>query len=156
MALNEKQKRFADEYLVDLNATQAAMRAGYSARSAYSQGHRLLQYPEVKGYISAQQEKLREKLEFTREMVIGEIAKIAFGDIRGVLDWSEGGITLVPSSRIPDDVAASISEVKAMSSGISVKQYDKLRALDLMSKILGFYEDQKEKDEAMPLLVDEP
>ncbi len=156
MALNEKQKRFADEYLVDLNATQAARRAGYSERSAYSQGHRLLQYPEVKGYIGAQQEKMREKLEITREMVIGEIAKIAFCDIRGVLDWSEGGITLVPSARIPDDVAASISEVKAMSSGISVKQYDKLRALDLMAKVLGVYEASKDKGEAMPLLVDEP
>lgn len=156
MGLNEKQKRFADEYLLNFNVAQAAIRAGYSAKTAYSQGHRLLQYPAVSEYIQNQQEKLQKKLEITREMVVSEIARIAFGDIRGVLDWSEGGITLLPSSRISDDVAASISEVKTMSSGISVKQYDKLRALDLMAKVLGFYEDNKEKDELMPLLVDEP
>lgn len=156
MGLNDKQKRFADEYLIDLNATQAAIRAGYSPKTAYSQGHRLLQYPAVKGYIGSQQERLQEKLEISREMVIGEIAKIAFCDIRGVLDWSENGVALLPSSRISDEVAASIAEVKTMSSGISVKQYDKLRALDLISKVLGFYEDSKDKGDAMPLLVDEP
>ena len=60
--LNDKQQRFADEYLIDLNATQAAIRAGYNKKSAYSQGQRLLKNDEVKSYI---EERMAEKQEET-------------------------------------------------------------------------------------------
>lgn len=154
--MREKQKRFAEEYLMDLNATQAAMRAGYSEKTAYSQGSRLLKHPQVKAYVEEKQKVMQEHLEIRRERVVEEMAKIAFGDIRDLLEWSDEGVSLLPSSRLSDDTAASIAEVKEMASGVTVKQYDKLRALDLMAKMLGLYEEGKEKDTAVPLLVDEP
>lgn len=156
MELKEKQKRFAEEYLLDLNATQAALRAGYSPKTAYSQGSRLLKHPQVKKYVEEKQKSMQETLGINRERVVEEIAKIAFGDIRDFLVWSEEGVSLLPSNRLSDDAAASIAEVKEMTSGVTVKQYDKLRALDLIAKMLGMYEESKEKDSLVPLLVDEP
>ena len=79
--LNDKQKRFAEEYTVDLNLTQAAKRAGYSKKTAYSMGSELLKKPEVKQYVEKQQAKLSQKTEITAERVLQEIAKLAFADI---------------------------------------------------------------------------
>ena len=60
--MTAKQKRFCDEYLIDLNATQAAIRSGYSEKTAYSQGQRMLKNVEVKAYIDAELEKIRNNL----------------------------------------------------------------------------------------------
>lgn len=156
MALNEKQKRFAEEYVMSLNATQAATRAGYSEKTAYSQGHRLLTNDEVSKYIQVLREELQEKTEITKEMIINEAAQIAFGNVSKVARWTNNVITLIPSNELPDEVKATIAEIKETKFGISIKQYDKLRALDLISKILGFYEDGKDKGEAPPLRIDDP
>lgn len=156
MALNEKQKRFAEEYVMSLNATQAATRAGYSEKTAYSQGHRLLTNDEVSKYIQVLREELQEKTEITKEMIINEAAQIAFGNVSKVARWTNNVITLIPSNELPDEVKATIAEIKETNFGISIKQYDKLRALDLISKILGFYEDGKDKGEAPPLRIDDP
>lgn len=75
--LNEKQKRFCDEYLVDLNATQAAKRAGYSQRTAYSQGHDLLKHPEIK----AQIEKRLEESAMTKTEALRLVSDIARGNL---------------------------------------------------------------------------
>lgn len=71
--LNEKQQRFVDEYLVDLNATQAAIRAGYSKKTAYQQGHELLKHPEVEQAISAAKAERAERTEITKDMVVQEL-----------------------------------------------------------------------------------
>lgn len=78
MPLNEKQKRFVLEYLIDLNATQAAIRAGYSKKTAYSMGQENLKKPEIQKAIQAKQNKLQNKLEITQERVLQELAQIAF------------------------------------------------------------------------------
>lgn len=78
MSLNEKQKRFVLEYLIDLNATQAAIRAGYSKKTAYSMGQQNLKKPEIQKAIQAKQNKLQHKLEITQERVLGELAQVAF------------------------------------------------------------------------------
>ena len=76
--LTKKQERFAEEYLVDLNATQAAIRAGYSPKTAYSMGQRLLKNVEVQKAIQAAMEQRSKRTEITQDLVLDEIGKVAF------------------------------------------------------------------------------
>ena len=78
--LTEKQKRFCEEYLIDLNATQAAIRAEYSAKTAYSMGQRLLKNVEVQKYISQLQNSQSERTQITADTVLKELKKIALAD----------------------------------------------------------------------------
>jgi len=73
---NKKHKQFADEYLVDFNATQAAIRAGYSEKTAYSQGQRLLKNVEIKEYIQSEQDKSSEALKISREDILQDLLDI--------------------------------------------------------------------------------
>jgi phage terminase small subunit len=77
MSLNAKQDRFAREYVVDYNATQAAIRAGYSDQSAYSQGQRLLKHAEVSRFVETLKAETDQKLELSREFVISGLMNIA-------------------------------------------------------------------------------
>ena len=78
--LNPKQERFVQEYLIDMNATQAAIRAGYSEKTAYSQGQRLLKHGELAARLAQKQDALSTKLDVTAERVIDELAMLAFYD----------------------------------------------------------------------------
>ena len=80
MALTAKQKAFVQEYLVDLNATQAAIRAGYSKRSAYSTGQRMLKNDEVQKAIQKAQKRREERTEVTQDYVIAKLREIAEKD----------------------------------------------------------------------------
>lgn len=75
--LTEKQKRFADEYMIDLNGTQAAIRAGYSAKTAMEQGSRLLSNVKVQEYLSESRQKVSEKLELSHEWVLTRLKEIS-------------------------------------------------------------------------------
>lgn len=75
--LTDKQARFVAEYLIDGNATRAAMAAGYSERSAMRQGSDLLRAPNVKKALDAGRRRLAKKLELTAEKVLGDIARVA-------------------------------------------------------------------------------
>lgn len=81
MALTEKQKRFADEYLTDLNATQAAIRAGYSEKTARSIGQRLLTKVDIQKYIQERLKERQERFEITQEMIVNELCKLGFAKI---------------------------------------------------------------------------
>ena len=91
------QKRFADEYLIDLNAKQAAMRAGCEAGTAESTAWRFLGDPEVATYIRRQRVIWAARLEFLRERILAALAKIAFGSIADIIDFDQP----IPSLR-PD------------------------------------------------------
>lgn len=80
MALTAKQKAFVQEYLVDLNATQAAIRAGYSKRSAYSTGQRMLKNDEVQKAIQKAQKRREERTEVTQDYVIAKLREIVEKD----------------------------------------------------------------------------
>lgn len=86
MALTAKQERFVQEYLVDLNATQAAIRAGYSARTAYSMGQRLLKNVEVQAAIQAAMDKRSQRVEITQDTVVEELAKIGLAEAHDYSD----------------------------------------------------------------------
>ena len=81
--LTGKQQNFVNEYLIDLNATAAAKRAGYSEKSAYHSGWENLRKPEIVAEISKRQKRMAEKLEITQEMVVERLAKIGFSDVGG-------------------------------------------------------------------------
>lgn len=160
--LTPKQKRFVEEYLIDLNATQAAIRAGYSQRTANEQGARLLVNVSIAAAIEAAKEKRSERTEITQDMVLQELAKIGFSDIRKVVRWGETmvrtetdkdgndvevpyhGLALIDSTEIDDATAAAISEVTEGRNGLTVKLHDKKGALVDIGRHLGMFKDRVE------------
>ena len=160
--LTPKQARFVEEYLIDLNATQAATRAGYSAKTAASQGERLLRNVEVAKAIQAAQAARSARTEITQDMVLRELAKIGFSDIRKVVRWgttelrtTEGkdgeavtepyhGLRLVAADEIDDDTAAAIAEVSEGRDGLKVKFHDKKGALVDIGRHIGMFKDRVE------------
>lgn len=149
--LEPRQQRFVDEYLVDLNATQAAIRAGYSKKTAQPASSRLLSHVIIADAIAAKRAKLAEKFEVTRDQVLREYAKIGFSDIRRAITWgntvrtiqdgvetTSHGVSLLASEDIDQDTAAAIAEISETKDGLKLKFHDKRAALDSLSKILGF------------------
>ena len=80
--MTSKQKKFCDEYLIDHNATQAAIRAGYSKKTAYSMGCENLKKPEIKKYIKERQKKASATAEITMDKVIKALERIGFAEIK--------------------------------------------------------------------------
>ncbi len=80
MALTEKQKRFVEEYLVDLNATQAAIRAGYKGKTAGQTGSENLKKPEIQEAITRAIQNRQKRTEITQDRVLSELGKVAFSD----------------------------------------------------------------------------
>src|SRR4051794_18436907 len=147
MSLNDRQARFVGEYLVDLNATQAAIRAGYSAKTAYSAGERLLRNVEVAAAIAEAQAARSRRTEVTADQVVLELARIAFGDPRRVMSWGPGGVKLRPSAELADEeaaIVAGVGETTTKEGGtLRVKTVDKLGALRLLGQHLGLFGDGK-------------
>lgn len=152
MTLNARQTRFVQEYLIDLNATQAAIRAGYSEKTAYSVGHENLSKPEISKAIAEAQQERAERTGITQDRVLAELGKIAFQDVRKAVRWggSPNGdsdsypVELVPSEDIDDDTAAAVSEVSLTQSGVKIKMHDKQAALVNLGKHLGMFTDKVE------------
>ena len=145
--LNLKQQRFVEEYLSDLNATQAAVRAGYSAKTAYRIGHDLLQKTSVSDAIQAAQAERSERTKITADEVLKELARIAFSDIRKAATFGPAGVTIRSSAELDDATAAAISEVSETTTQFGgsrkVKLHDKVKALELAGRHLGLFEKDK-------------
>lgn len=146
--LGEKQAMFVKEYLIDINATQAAIRAGYSRKTAKEQAARLLSHVNVQAAIQKKMTQRGKRTEVTADRVILELARIAFGDLRGVAEWGDKGLTLKNSANLSDDDAAAISEVAETTTKdggtLRVKRHDKVKALELLARHLGLL-DPKDK-----------
>ena len=139
--LTEKQKRFVMEYLVDLNATAAARRAGYSDKRASEIGYQLLQKTTVRAAIQKRQAKLQSKLEITQETVLQELAAIAFANGADFAQVTEGGfVQVVPTKRLAKEKLPAIAAIKENQYGVEIKMHDKVRALELLGKHLGVFE----------------
>lgn len=111
MPLTPKQARFVQEYLIDLNATQAAIRAGYSAKTAEQQGPRLLGNVGVAEAIAAGQAKRAERTEITADRVLTELAKIGFANMADYMGSNPGGDPFLDFSALTRDQAAALQEV---------------------------------------------
>ena len=142
--LTPKQQRFIDEYLVDLNATQAAIRSGYSEKNASRIAAELLNKTQVSEYLQKQREKLQIKLEVTQERVIQEIASIAFANgsdfVKIIIDGTFARAKMIPTDEIPKEKLPAIAGIKENQYGIEVKLHDKVKALELLGKYLGVFD----------------
>ena len=147
--LTPKQERFVAEYLKDLNGTQSAIRAGYSARTANQQAARLLANVKVSAAIQAAQQRRAERTEITVDRVLMEYARLAFSDMRQFVEWDSTGVTWKDSTDLADGAAACVSEVsETVSEGGKTKRFklhSKTSALSDVAKHLGMFKD-KESD----------
>lgn len=153
MALTQKQRLFVDAYIVSGNATEAAKTAGYSAKTAAEQGHQLLQNSSVAAEVEARQKQAADRADVDAARIRRELAAIAFSDLRDVAEWDDDGVTLKSSSEISDEAARSLREVvvrqehvdgdrgSRTTKHITVKQHDKIRALELLGKDVGMFKD---------------
>lgn len=144
--LTPKQAEFVRQYLVDLNATQAAIRAGYSEKTANEQGARLLANVSVSQAIAAAQAKREQRTEITADRVVAELAKIAFADPRELMEWGPEGVKLKDSADLTEEQAASVSEVSETTTkdggSLRLKKHDKVKALELLGRHLGMFTDK--------------
>lgn len=142
--LTAKQQRFVDEYLIDLNATQAAIRAGYSTDTAMEQGYQLLQKTSVSNAISQAMAHRSRRTGITQDRVLRELAKIAFVNANDVIDPDSA--TVRQSAEEEDLSCIQSVKVKTSesdtgsSSEREIKLADKLRALELLGKHLGLFD----------------
>ena len=151
-ALNPQQARFVLEYMTDLNATQAARRAGYSDKNASSIGYQLLQKTPVQKAIQEQMNARARRTLITADRVIAEVAKLAFSNTQDL--YQDNG-ELIPVKDLPADVAATISEIRHRVIGgtkgdsepiteLSYKTADKKAALELLGKHMKLWVDRVE------------
>lgn len=162
MALTDKQRRFVDEYLIDLNATQAAIRAGYSVKRANAMGYENLTKPDIAAAIQSQMAARESRTEITQDRVLQEYAKLAFLDPRRFYD--ERG-SLIPVQLLDADVAAALVGVdvtetydKDSNSAITTKKVkfvDKKGALDSVARHLGMFNDKLAMTAEVVTMTDE-
>lgn len=172
--LTNQQERFCDEYLVDLNATQAAIRAGYSEKNADKIGSQLLGNPRVAEQITILKAKRQKRVEITQDMVLRELALIAFSnasDYARVIEkvaMTENGTPMhdadgnpivyrtvepVLTEALTEDQTRALAVIKRGRDGFEVRPYDKTKALELLGKHLGMFTDKVELDADLSPIV---
>ena len=154
--LTPKQARFCEEYMIDLNGTQAAIRAGYSPKTAQEQSSRLLSNVMVKGKIDELQKDRSKRTEIEADRVIKELALIGFANMLDYISI-EDGVARIDLSRLSPDQAAAIHEIKTehMESGqrTKIKLADKLRALTKLGEHLGIFSQMQKHDGAINVVI---
>ncbi len=157
--LTARQERFVEEYLIDLNATQAAIRAGYSVKTANEQGSRLLSNVSVRARIDEALAERSRRTGINQDRVLRELARLAFVNAPDLINVTDA--TLLEDAS-PDDTAA-IASVKvkrrATDDGDEVEREirlaDKLKALELLGKHLGMFTDRLAVDITGVKIVDD-
>lgn len=155
--MTAKQERFVEEYLIDLNATQAAIRAGYSPDSARDIGCENLTKPNIKAAIDRAMAERSRRTGINQDRVIQEIAKLAFLNPVDVIDMDEATVR----GEAHRDDTACIASVKVKNiptddgaiTEREVKTYDKLKALELLGKHLGMFTDRVKVDGGVPVVL---
>jgi phage terminase small subunit len=181
--MTDAQKRFCDEYLIDLNATRA-YKVAYSRckkdETANVNGSKLLRNTKVQEYISKKQKEIEKRTEVTQDMVIKELAAIAFSkasdyaklkkmkrnvpvfDGEDIVDYKEEeytGIEFTPTDELTEEQKKALSGIKEGKFGIQVDSCDKVKALELLGRHLGIFNDKidinvKEKEEKKNAISD--
>lgn len=146
--MTKKQKRFVEEYLIDLNATQAAIRAGYSPETAYSIGSENLKKPEIRACIEKAMAERSKRTGINQDRIIIELAKIGLLNPKDLVDFDEA---TVKEEAAEEDLAAIASvRVKRFPTkdgeGIEreIKIHDKTKALELLGRHFGMFKDKVE------------
>ena len=168
MELTDKQKLFADEYLIDLNATRAYKAVYKSCKkdeTARVNGSKLLTNTNVAEYINQRMKDREKRTEITQDKVLSELAAIAFAkgsDFAKVVEEpiilhgcyvmdpdtgkirTEDVVRITPTDKLPEDKQKAISGIKQGKYGIEISTCDKVRALELLGRHLGMFKDKVE------------
>lgn len=148
MKLNYKQNRFCQEYMVDLNSTQAAIRAGYSKSSAKSTGYKLMRQAGIKARVQQLQQQISDKLQINAEKVIQELGYVAFARLN---DFVGDDMKLKNFGTLPPEKFAALESFTLTETNwpggskttASVKLQDKLQALGKLAQHLGILDKDK-------------
>lgn len=136
--MNKRQRKFADEYLIDCNATQAAIRAGYSEKSAYNQGQRMMKNDEIKTYIEEQLEKIHNEKIADATEVIMYLTSVLRGE-------SESEIVIVEGSGDGYSSARKIDKAP--------DERERLKAAELIGKRYGMFTDKLDVEGSVPVVI---
>lgn len=155
--LTKKQQMFVDEYLIDLNATQAAIRAGYSTQTARQMGDENLSKPDIKNSIEKALAERSRRTGVNADRIIRELAKLAFINPTDVINMDEA--TIKGDANRDDTAAISSVKVKTIPTDNGditereVKTYDKIKALELLGKHIGMFSDRLKVEGAIPIVI---
>jgi phage terminase small subunit len=153
--LTRKQEMFVAEYLVDYNAAQAAIRAGYSRGDARNAGYRLLRRPKIQAAIAAAQAPHLARLRLDADAVLTELARVAQANVLDYIRFGNGGEPIVDLSQIDRDRAAALSEltIEEVAGGgrpairrTRFRMHDKLAALDKLARHFGLLRERPGPD----------
>ncbi len=156
--LTEKQQRFVNEYLIDLNATQAVIRAGYSVKRASEIGYQLLQKTTVQQAISEKMAERSKRTGVNQDRIVLELAKIAFVNAADVIDPENA--TIKEDASLDDTAAIQSVKVKVIPTkegeGVEreIRLNDKLKALELLGKHLGMWNDKLDLNMNIPIIFE--
>lgn len=145
---NKKREIFCQEYLKDLNATQAAVRAGYCNSTANEQGARLLSNIEIQERIAILMDERVKRLEIEQDKIVKELCTIALSKITDYarLDINDNGneeLTILPTEQIPPEKIGAIARYKRTKSGVEIILHDKMKALELLGRHIGMFVDKE-------------
>lgn len=152
--LTDKQKKFVEEYLLDLNATQACIRAGYSINRASEIAYQLLQKTTVQDAISSAMAERSRRTGINQDRIVQELARIAFVKITDVVDSngeikrnaSDDDLACIESYKVKDS-----DSVNGSSCEREIKFASKLKALELLGKHLGMWNDKLNVEFTLPV-----
>ena len=151
VALTKKQRLFADEYLIDLNATRAYKAVYKNCKkdeAAKAASSRLLTNVNLVAYIGKRMKDREKRTEISQDKVLEELAKIGFADITDFVTIEQRGqyaqVSVKPTDKIPKDKIGAIAGIKEGANGIEVKTNDKVKALELIGRHLGIFKDKTE------------
>lgn len=154
--MKPKRQAFIQEYLKDFNATQAAIRAGYSKKTARAAGCKLLTFGDVQAALQGALNDRARQSSVTADRILNELTRLAFTHMGRLARWNASGVEFKDSSELTEDDLATVSEITETTNqhggSLKVKQYDKVRALELLGRHLGMWNDKLEiVDEDRPL-----
>lgn len=145
--MTEKQKIFADEYLIDLNATRAYRKAYPSVKkdeTAAQAGSRMLRNVKVAEYIAERMQARQERTEITQDKVLEELAAIAFARATDYAEVEDNQVFIKDTAGLSENQIKAIAGIKQGKFGIEVKLNDKEKALELLGRHLGMFKDRVE------------
>lgn len=147
--LTDKQRRFCNEYLVDLNATRAYMAAYPSTKkesTASVCAAKLLRNAKVKEYLKERKKAQQERVEIRQDDVLRELARIAFVDVTDIVSVKNGKIRIADTDDLPPEKRKIIAGLKEGRDGLEIKFYDRLRALEMLCRHLGMFDQKDDLD----------
>jgi len=166
--ITDKMRQFVDEYLIDLNGTQAAIRAGYSEATAQEQSSQLLARPDIRALIEEAQKDRVDRVQISQDLTVNELKAIALSDIADFVIVKAGGvIEQRPFNELKKEQTRCVKKIRqtvrtAQSSDgtvihqtavLELELYDKVKSLELLGRHLGIFNDRLTLDGALPLQI---